>query len=47
MSDYGIKREEALTLAKNARQTMGMLFKADPAETTDEEIASIHERAWK
>ena len=47
MSDYGIKKEEALTLAKNARQTMGMLFKADPAKTTDEEIAGIYERAWK
>lgn len=47
MSDYGIKKEEALTLAKNARATMGNLFKADPVPTTDEEIAGIYERAWK
>lgn len=47
MSDYGIKKEEATTLAKNARETMGMLFRADPAETTDEEIAGIYERAWR
>lgn len=47
MSDYGIKKEEAMDLAKNARASMGMLFKADPAETTDEEIAGIYERAWK
>ena len=36
MSDFGIKKEEALTLAKNARATMGRLFNADPAPTTDE-----------
>lgn len=47
MSDWGIKKEEALTLAKNARATMGRLFQADPAPTTDEEIAGIYERAWK
>lgn len=47
MSDWGIKKEEAMTLAKNARETMGRLFHADPAPTTDEEIAGIYERAWK
>lgn len=47
MSDWGIKKEEAMTLAKNARATMGRLFHADPAPTTDEEIAGIYERAWK
>lgn len=47
MSDWGIKKEEALTLAKNARATMGRLFDCDPAPTTDEEIAGIYERAWK
>lgn len=47
MSDYGIKKEEAMTLAKNARATMGMLFAADPAETTDADIAGIYERAWR
>ena len=47
MSDYGIQKEEAMTLAKNARETMGRLFTCDPAETTDEEIAGIYERAYK
>lgn len=41
------KEEEAMTLAKNARETMGRLFACDPAETTDEEIAGIYERAYK
>lgn len=47
MSDYGIKKEDAMTLAKNARATMLRLFVADPAETTDEEIAGIYERAFR
>lgn len=47
MSDYGIKREDALTLARVARATMGVLFDADPTETTDEEIAGIYEAAWR
>ena len=37
------KEEEAMTLAKNARETMGRLFACDPAETTDEEIAGIYD----
>ncbi|MGN0361968.1 MAG: iron-containing alcohol dehydrogenase [Bilifractor sp.] len=47
MSDFGIKKEDAMTLAKNARATMNRLFLADPAETTDEEIAGIYERAYR
>ena len=47
MSDYGIKKEDAMELAKCARSTMLRLFLSDPAETTDEEIAGIYERAWK
>lgn len=47
MSDYGIKEEECMTLAKNARATMGMLFSNDPAETTDEEIAGIYQRSYR
>lgn len=47
MSGYGIEKDEAMKLAKNARTAMGMLFRADPARTTDEEIAGIFERAWK
>ena len=47
MSDYGIDVSECLTMAKNARATMGMLFACDPAETTDDDIAGIYERAYK
>ena len=47
MSDYGIKKEEAMTLAKNARATMMRLFVRDTQETTDEEIAGIYERAYR
>lgn len=47
MSDYGIKEDEFMALAKNARATMGVLFKYDPAETTDEEIAGIYARSYR
>ena len=47
MSDYGIQKEECMAMAKNARETMGMLFACDPAESTDEEIAGIYERAYR
>lgn len=47
MSDYGIKKDEAMTMAKNARTTMNGLFQCDPGETTDEEIAGIYERSYR
>ncbi len=47
MSDYGIQKDECLTLAKNARATMKQLFYCDPAKTTDEEIAGIFERSYR
>lgn len=47
MSDYGIQKDEAMKFAKNVRSAMGVLFQFDPAETTDEEIAGIYERAYK
>lgn len=47
MSDYGIKEDEFMKMAKNARATMGMLFMCDPAETTDTEIAGIYERSYR
>lgn len=47
MSDYGIKKDDCMTLAKNARETMGVLFMRDPAETTGEEIAGIYERSYR
>lgn len=47
MSDYGIQKEECMTLAQNARATMGGLFKADRVPLSDEECAAIFEKAYK
>lgn len=47
MSDYGIDKSECMTLAVNARETMGGLFLANPCELNDEECAGIFERAYK
>ena len=47
MSDYGIERSECMTLAVNARQTMGGLFLANPCEMTDEECAGIFEKSYR
>lgn len=47
MSDYGFKPEEFMTLAVNARQTMGGLFLANPCEMSDEECAGIFERSYR
>lgn len=47
VSDYGIKKEECMTLAVNARETMGGLFLANPCPMSDEECASIFEKAYR
>ena len=47
MSDFGMKKEEALTLAQNARATMGALFRADRVPLSDEECATIFEKAYR
>ena len=47
MSDYGIKKEDAMKLAKNARATMGGLFVADPVPMTNEECAAIFEKSYR
>lgn len=47
MSDYGFHRDEFMTLAKNARETMGGLFLANPCDMTDEECAEIFERSYR
>lgn len=47
MSDYGIRREDCMTLARNARATMGGLFGADPVPMTDEECAAIYEKSYR
>lgn len=47
MSDYGFTRDECDTLARNARETMGALFAANPCEMTHEDCTAIFERAYK
>ncbi len=47
MSDFGIAYEEADALARNARETMGGLFLANPCEMTHEDCAGIFQRAWR
>lgn len=47
MSDYGITTDEFMTLAVNARETMGGLFLANPCPMSDEECAGIFERAYR
>ena len=47
MSDYGITREELPTLAKNARETMGGLFTANPCEMSHEDCVAIFAKAYR
>lgn len=47
MSDYGISPGEAMTLAVNARETMGGLFQANPCELNDEDCAGIFARSYR
>lgn len=47
MSDYGFTKDECMTLAINARETMGGLYAANPCEMTDEDVAGIFERSFK
>lgn len=47
MSDYGITADEFMTLAVNARETMGGLFLANPCPISDEECAGIFEKAYR
>lgn len=47
MSDFGIQKDECMTLAQNARATMGGLFGADPVPMTDEECAAIFEKSYR
>ena len=47
MSDYGITKEECDTLARNALETMGGLFAANPCEMTHEDCADIFEKSYR
>lgn len=47
MSDYGITYEELPTLEQNARETMGVLFKADAFELSTEDCVKIYQNAYR
>lgn len=47
MSDYGFDKSESMTLAKNARETMGGLFLANPCPMSDEECAAIFDKSYR
>lgn len=47
MSSYGIQEEEFPKFAKNAREVMGGLFAADPAELSDEDIIAIYQKSYR
>lgn len=47
MSDYGISKDECMTLAINARVTMGGLFLANPCPMSDQECANIFEKSYR
>jgi len=47
MSDYGFTKDECMTLAVNARETMGGLFLANPCELNDEDCAGIFEKSYR
>ena len=47
MSDFGIEKDEAMTLAKGARSMQGMLFESNPCEMSDEECAGIFEKSYR
>lgn len=47
MSDYGIAYDELNTLARNARDTMGGLFAANPCEMTHEDCVAIFEKSYR
>ena len=47
MSDYGIQSNEFMTMAQNARATMGGLFLCDRVPLSDEECAAIFEKSYR
>lgn len=47
MSDYGFTPDESMTLAVNARETMGGLFLSNPCEMSNEECAGIFDKSFR
>lgn len=46
MSEYGIKPDEFKKIAKNARETMGGLYSANPCEMRDEDVVEILKKSY-
>lgn len=46
MSDFGIQESELDVLARNARETMGGLFGADPCELSHEQCVAIYQKSY-
>lgn len=47
MSDFGIQEAELDALARNARETMGGLFGADPSELSHEQCVAIYQKSYR
>jgi alcohol dehydrogenase len=47
MSDYGIKREELPDYVRDAKATMGGLFRMDQIELSDEDCLAIYEASYQ
>lgn len=47
MSDYGIQPSEFDEMAKNARESMGRLFKSDPCPLSHEDCVAIYQKSYK
>lgn len=47
MSDFGIQESELDVLARNARETMGGLFGADPCELSHEQCVAIYQKSYR
>ena len=47
MSDYGFTPGESMTLAVNARETMGGLFLGNPCPISNEECAGIFDKSYR
>lgn len=47
MSDYGIRRSEFETMAKNAKDTMGGLFMCDRIALSIDDCVAIYEASYK
>ena len=47
MSSHNVKEEDLPRIADNAFETMGGLFKVDPASFTREDVISILKKSYK